>query len=202
MTSDPDKKICLGVITGASGVQGEVKIKPYTGDPQDVGVYGPVDLVGQSEEVRGGVDIKIVRVAKDAVIARLEGIEDRDAAEALRDLELYVDRTVLSVEEEDEYYHADLVGLTVEDLSGATLGTVTAVHDFGAGEMLEVSLAAGGIAMLPFTEAAVPQVLIGEGRIIADPPEGVLPTPKAPKNLSRGAKSGKRKVKPRGSEDV
>lgn len=205
MTSQQDNKICLGVIAGASGVQGEVKVKPYTGNPQDVGAYGPVDLVDQSEageksgDAQTGVGIKIVRFAKDAVVARLEGVDDRDAAEALRGLELYVDRAVLPGEEEDEYYHADLVGLTVEDLAGATLGTVTAVHDFGAGEMLEVNLGSGhlggGIAMLPFTLAAVPQVLIGEGRIIADPPDGVLPEPKAPKDLTRGAKSGKRKVR-------
>lgn len=201
MTSQQDKRICLGVIIGASGVQGEVKVKPYTGDPEDVGAYGPVDLVDQNHadkegnNVQVGVGIKIVRFAKDAVVARLEGVDDRDAAEALRGLEVYVDRAVLPGEEEDEYYHADLVGLTVEDLEGATLGTVTAVYDFGAGEMLEVNLKAGGVAMLPFTKAAVPQVLIGEGRIIADPPDGVLPKPKAPKDMTRGAKSGKRKVK-------
>lgn len=195
MTSQQDKRICLGVIIGASGVQGEVKVKPYTGAPQDVGAYGPVDLVDQSNNVQVGVGIKIVRFAKDAVVARIEGVGDRDAAEALRGLEVYVDRAVLPGEEEDEYYHADLVGLTVEDLAGATLGTVTAVYDFGAGEMLEVNLKAGGVAMLPFTKAAVPQVLIGEGRIIAEPPDGVLPKPKAPKDMTRGAKSGKRKVK-------
>lgn len=206
MTSQQDKtaserQICLGVITGASGIQGEVKIKPYTGDPQDVGAYGPVDLVGEGGGAQTGVGVKITRFAKDAVIARFEGVEGRDAAEALRGLEMYVNRAVLPGEEEDEYYHADLVGLTVEDLEGATLGTVMAVYDFGAGEMLEVNLSSGhlggGTAMLPFTKAAVPQVLIGEGRIIADPPDGVLPKPKAPKDMTRGAKSGKRKVKPK-----
>lgn len=211
MTSQHGKRICLGVISGASGVQGEVKIKPYTSAPEDVGAYGPVDLVGQNEagDTQTGVGIKIVRSAKDAVVARLEGVSDRDAAEALRGLELYVARAMLPGEEEDEYYHGDLVGLTVEDLEGATLGTVMAVYDFGAGEMLEVNLKAGGIAMLPYTKAAVREVLIGEGRIIADPPEGVLPEPKAPKDMSRGAKSGKRKVKPKapnvgsdGCEDV
>ena len=204
--SNENKQVISLAITGASGVQGEVKIKPYTGSPQDVGAYGPVDLVDQSNSVQVGVGIKIVRFAKDAVIARLEGVDDRDAAEALRGLEVYVERAQLPGEEEDEYYHADLVGLTVEDLEGATLGTVMAVYDFGAGEMLEVNLSTGhlggGVAMLPFTKAAVPQVMIGEGRIIADPPEGVLPEPKAPKDMSRGAKSGKRKVKPKGSEDV
>lgn len=195
MTSQQDKRVCLGVISGASGVQGEVKIKPYTGAPEDVGAYGPVDLVGESGDAQTGVGIKIVRFAKDAVVARLEGVSDRDAAEALRGLELYVARAMLPGEEEDEYYHGDLVGLTVEDLEGATLGTVMAVYDFGAGEMLEVNLKAGGIAMLPYTKAAVREVLIGEGRIIADPPDGVLPEPKAPKDMTRGAKSGKRKVK-------
>lgn len=198
-----DKRICLGLIIGASGVHGEVKIKPYTGAPEDVGAYGPVDLVAEAEaqdQEAGatGVEIRIVRAARDAVIARLEGVEDRDAAEALKGQELYVDRAQLPGEEEDEFYHADLIGLTALDLGGATLGTVLAVYDFGAGEILEVSLDAGGVAMVPFTLAAVPQVLISEGHIVVDPPEGVLPEPKAPKDRSGGAKSGKRKIRQNG----
>lgn len=198
------RQICLGVIAGASGVQGEVKIKPYTGAPEDVGAYGPVDLVGAGEESQGaraGVGIKIVRFAKDAVIARLEGVDGRDAAEALRGLEVYVDRAILPGEEEDEYYHADLIGLEARTLGAATLGTVVAVHDFGAGEMLELGLVGGGVAMMPFTLAAVPKVLISEGYVVVDPPDGVLPEPKAPKDMSRGAKSGKRKVKPKAAID-
>ncbi len=204
-----DKRICLGLIIGASGVQGEVKIKPYTGAPEDVGAYGPVDLVAEAQaedEAREagatGVEIRIVRAAKDAVIARLEGVEDRDAAEALKGQELYVDRAQLPGEEEDEFYHADLIGLTALDLGGATLGTVLAVHDFGAGEILELDLAAGGVAMVPFTLEAVPQVLISEGHIVVDPPEGVLPEPKAPKDRSGGAKSGKRKIRQNGAPNV
>lgn len=201
MAPDSGKRICLGLIIGASGVQGEVKIKPYTGAPEDVGAYGPVDLVAEAETGGAtGVEISIVRAAKDAVIARLEGVEDRDAAEALKGHELYVDRALLPGEEEDEFYHADLIGLSALDLGGATLGTVLAVYDFGAGEMLEVDLAAGGVAMVPFTLAAVPQVLISEGHIVVDPPEGVLPEPKAPKDRSGGAKSGKRKIRQDGAK--
>ena len=201
MAPDSGKRVCLGLIIGASGVHGEVKIKPYTGAPEDVGAYGSVDLVAEAETGGAtGVEISIVRAAKDAVIARLEGVEDRDAAEALKGHELYVDRALLPGEEEDEFYHADLIGLTALDLGGATLGTVLAVYDFGAGEMLEVSLAAGGVAMLPFTLEAVPQVLISEGHIVVDPPEGVLPEPKAPKDRSAGAKSGKRKIRQSGAK--
>lgn len=213
MAPDSGKRICLGLIIGASGVQGEVKIKPYTGAPEDVGAYGPVDLVAEAQaedeaqEVGAtGVEIAIVRAAKDAVIARLEGVEDRDAAEALKGHELYVDRALLPGEEEDEFYHADLIGLTALDLGGATLGTVLAVHDFGAGEILELDLApgrfGGGVAMVPFTLEAVPQVLISEGHIVVDPPEGVLPEPKAPKDRSGGAKSGKRKIRQNGAPNV
>ena len=131
MTTDQDKRVCLGVITGATGVKGEVKIKPYTEVPQDVGAYGPVDLVPEKRvsetedakpgDVTSGVEIQVVRAAKEAVVARLSGIEDRDAAEALRGLELYVSRAELAREEEDEYYHADLIGLAAQDLGGATL---------------------------------------------------------------------------------
>jgi 16S rRNA processing protein RimM len=202
MATDQDKRVCLGVITGATGVKGEVKIKPYTQVPQDVGAYGPVVLVSEAGEEKSGVEVEVVRAAKEVVVARLSGVEDRDAAEALRGFEMYVSRDLLPGEEEDEYYHADLIGLAAQDLGGATLGTVIAVHDFGAGEMLEVELVPKGVAMIPFTKAAVPQVLIGEGRIVVDPPDGVLPEPKAPKDRSGGAKSGKRKKKPKGGSDV
>lgn len=199
MASDDGKRICLGVITGASGVQGEVRIRPYTAKPEDIGAYGPVEI-GPESGREAGFDIRIVRLsssrgAKDAVIARLEGVEDRDAAEALKGQELYVDRARLPGEEEDEFYHADLIGLAVRDLAGQGLGTVMAVYDFGAGEMLEVNLEAGGVAMIPFTRDAVPEILISEGHIVVDPPEGVLPEPKAPRDKSGGAKSGKRKIR-------
>lgn len=205
MTPDDGKRICLGVITGASGVQGEVRIKPYTAKPEDIGAYGPVEIGPKSGE-GAGFEIQITRLstakgAKDAVIAKLEGVEDRDAAEALKGQELYVDRARLPGEEEDEFYHADLIGLGVRDLAGEGLGTVMAVHNFGAGEMLEVKLDAGGVAMIPFTREAVPEILIGEGHIIVDPPDGVLPEPKAPKDRSGGAKSGKRKIRQSGDEN-
>jgi 16S rRNA processing protein RimM len=189
--------VCIGVITGAVGVQGEVRIKPYTAKPEDVGAYGPIVLKGTNIEVV----IKVSRLAKDGVVAKLEGVSDREAAQALKGTELYVSRAKLPGQEEDEYYHADLIGLTVEDLEGASLGTVKAVYDFGAGEMLEVKLNKGGVAVLPFTKDAIPQVMISEGRIVADPPEGVLPAEKPEKSQTRPRKSGKNKGQ-RGTKDV
>lgn len=197
MASGKDKRICLGVIIGASGVRGEVKIRSYTAAPEDVGAYGAVEV----KDGTARFEVTVVRLAKDAVVARLEGVEDRDGAEALKGTELYVDRANLPAEEEEEYYHADLIGLNVEDLGGKALGTVLAVHDFGAGEMLELELEGGKVAMMPFTREAVPQILVDEGRIIIDPPDGVMPEPKPDKPGQGGAKSGKRKVRQKGDQE-
>lgn len=182
MAPGRDRRICLGVIIGASGVRGEVKIKSYTLAPEDVGAYGSVE----TEDGGTSLDLKVVRLVKGGVVASLEGVKDRDGAAALKGTALYVDRARLPAEEEDEFYHADLIGLQVEDLAGTRLGSVTAVFDFGAGEMLEVDLEKGGVAMIPFTGAAVPEILLAEGRIIADPPEGVLPPPKKAKKGKNG----------------
>lgn len=177
MTASDKQKVCLGVIIGAVGVRGEVRVKPFTAAPNDIAAYGPVEL-GEGGDKSA---IRIVRLAKDGVVAKLESVSDRDVAEALKGTELYVGRDDLPQEEEDEYYYADLVGLKVEDLSGKPLGTVLAVFDFGAGEMLEVKLEEGRAVMFPFTKEAVPEVNLSEGRLVVDPPEGALPEPKKEK---------------------
>lgn len=197
MAPGRDKRVCLGVISGASGVRGEVKIRPYTSQPEDVASYGAVEL----EDGETAFEIEIVRLAKDAVVVKLEGVDDRDGAEALKGTEIFVDRAKLPAEEEDEFYHADLIGLTVEDLGGKALGRVLAIHDFGAGEMLEIGLEGGKVAMMPFTREAVPQILVAEGRIIADPPDGVMPEGKSSEPRQGPAKSGKRKGRPKGGEE-
>jgi 16S rRNA processing protein RimM len=190
-------RICLGVITGAVGVKGEVRVKPYTADPRGVAAYGPVS----DQDGKRVFDIRFVRLAKDGLVASLGGVDDRDEAAALRGTELYVDRAMLPGEEEDEYYHADLIGLMVEDLGGGALGTVEGVYDFGAGEMIEVRLEKGGVAMIPFTLDAIPQILIAEGRIIADPPDGVLPEEK-PEKPEKRSKKKKRPKKEENAKNV
>ncbi len=163
-------RVCLGAVTGAHGVRGLVKVKPFTENPDDVAAYGPV------EDERGDrrFTLEVAGRHKDAVIVRVDGVGDRDAAEALRGTRLYVGRSVLPEPSEGEFYHADLIGLAVVATGGETLGRVTAMHDFGAGDLIEFVGADGRSRMLPFTEAAVPEVDIAGGRLVVDPPEGLL----------------------------
>ena len=116
------------------------------------------------------------------VLAKLSGVETREAAEALKGLKLYVPRSALPTPEEGEYYYADLIGLAVETLDGAAFGRVQALYDFGAGDLLEVKTAHGKLVMLPFTEAAVPVVDVSAGRLVVDPPPGLLDKPENMEN--------------------
>lgn len=162
-------RVCLGAVTGAHGVRGLVKVKPFTGNPDDVAAYGAV------EDERGDrrFTLAIAGRHKDTVIARFDGVTDRDAAEALRGTRLYVARSMLPAPEDGEFYHADLIGLAVVGVGGESLGRVTALHDFGAGDLIEYVGGDGKARMLPFTEAAVPEVDVAGGRIVVDPPEGL-----------------------------
>ncbi|RJF88484.1 ribosome maturation factor RimM [Oleomonas cavernae] len=162
--------VCIGAIAAAHGIRGEVKVKSFTAEPVDVGAYGPVTTD------RGQVlTLKVLREQGKAVIARIDGVGDRNAAEALRGLKLFVARAALPAPVgEDEFYHADLLGLAVEDEAGDKLGRVLSIQDFGAGDMIEVALAAGGSAFLAFTRQAVPVVDVKNGRVIVAPPEGWL----------------------------
>ncbi len=175
MTSGAER-VCLGVVTGARGLRGDVRIKTFTADPRDLASYGPVS----DEDGRRRFEIRVVGTAKGQLVARIEGIGDRTAAEALKGEKLYVDRAVLPELEEEEYYHADLVGLTVELVTGEELGTVRAVHDFGAGDVLDVAGEGKGSLMVPFTRDAVPTVDLEGGRVIVDPPPGLLEPATAP----------------------
>ena len=167
-------KVCIGAIVGALGVRGEVRVKAFTADPADVAAYGPVE----TEDGRT-FSLRITRPAKgDVVGARVEGIADRNAAEALRGVRLYVPRAVLPPPEEDEFYHADLIGLAVVRQNGEVLGRVVAVHDFGAGDLLEIRPEAGGTpVMMPFTRETAPQIDLASGGIVADPPPGLFEEP-------------------------
>ena len=163
-------RVCLGVIAAAHGVRGHVKIKTFTADPESVADYGPVG----DEPGRRQFALVLTGRTKGGVIAKLDGIEDRDAAEALKGTRLYVDRAALPEPDRDEFYHADLIGLHVELEDGTALGRVEAVHDLGAGELLEVALVNRRSVMVPFTREVVPEVDLEGGRLVLKPPPGVL----------------------------
>lgn len=165
----PPDRVCLGAITGAFGVRGEVRLKSFCAEPAAIAGYGPLT----TEDGRS-FTVTITRHLKGAFAARLSGVTDRDAAEALRGTRLYTDRSRLPPPGEEEYYHADLIGLAVLDTGGATLGTVRAVHDHGAGDLLEVARPGRESVLLPFTRASVPTVDLAAGRLIADPPAGLF----------------------------
>lgn len=154
-----DTDILLAVIGAAHGIKGELRVKSFTADPSALGDYGPL-------RARDGrvFTVKTVRPAKEVVIVRFAEVADRNAAETLSGVELFVDRSALPDDlDEEEFYHADLVGLEVRDDEGAVLGRIAALHDFGAGDILEVRPVAGKTLMVPFTRAAVPDISLEEG---------------------------------------
>jgi len=159
-------RVCVARVGAPHGVRGEVKLWSFTADPAAVKTYGPFE----TEDGRA-VEIDALRPAGDCFVARLKGVADRDAAAMLRNKDLYVPRERLPAPEDDEFYLADLVGLAVMDRDGKKLGTVMAVHDFGAGPVLEFRPDAGGdTVMLPFTEQIVPVVDVAGGRLMVVPP--------------------------------
>ena len=160
--------VCVGVIARPKGVRGAVRITAYTARPEDVAAYGPVyDRPGGR-----ALALELGETVRGGVIATIPGVADRDAAEALRGMKLYVPRAALPDPEENEYYHADLIGLRVELADGSAFGTVRAVHDFGAGDIVEVTRAEGDAsALLPFTREVVPVVDIAGGRLVVSPPD-------------------------------
>lgn len=164
MTGDAGR-LLLGVVTGPHGVRGQVRIKSFTAEPADIAAYGPLLLADGRR-----VTVSLSGRAKGVVLARLSGIDDRTAAEALKGAELWLERAALPAPEDDEtFYHADLIGLVAVDGAGRELGRVAAVHDFGAGDVLEIH--GDGELMVPFTRAAVPQVDVAGGRLVVAPPE-------------------------------
>ena len=161
------ERICVAQIGGAHGIGGEVKLKTFTADPMAVTSYGPLT----SEDGAASFEIENARPAKGHLVVRLRGIGDRDAAERLVNIKLFVARNRLPPPAADEFYHADLIGLSAVAADGTEIGTVLAVHDFGAGAILELQPADGGASlMVPFTEAYVPSIEIDRGRIVVVPP--------------------------------
>ena len=171
MASTPKDTICVGAIAGAFGVRGEVRLKSFCAQPEDIASYGPLISEDGTERT-----VKITRTVKGGFAARLSGIRFKGEADALRGTRLYAPRDRLPSLPDDEYYHADLIGLDVIDTGGLRLGRITAVHDHGAGDLLEISgPGIKGSVMLPFTKDAVPTVDLSAGRVIADPPPGIFP---------------------------
>lgn len=169
--SDSDL-ICIGAIAGAFGVDGEVRLKSFAAAPEDIAGYGPL-----TREDGTAYQVHLTGRTSNALTARLGGVRSKEEADALRGVQLYVARARLPGLPDDEYYHADLVGLAVHDTGGALLGQVKAVQNHGASDLLELSVpGTAETALLPFTRAIVPTVDLASGRIVADPPEGVMPT--------------------------
>jgi 16S rRNA processing protein RimM len=166
---DAAKRILVGAIAGAHGVRGEVRIKAFTANPRSIGRYGPV------EDETGARSFKLtVRgEVKGLVIARLDGVADRNQAEALKGLRLYVPRAKLPRPKRGEWYVADLIGLAAMDGSGTPLGRVKSVENFGAGDVIELEQADGTTEFLPFTKAVVPEVDVEGGRIVINPPDEI-----------------------------
>ena len=160
-------RVLLGVVAAPHGVRGLVRIKSVTEDPMAVTSYGPLS----DETGKKTYRVEALSAARGAVLARIEGVADRTAAEGLRGLKLYVERRALPEAGEKEWYEADLIGLAAIGVDGRSWGKVVALHDFGAGTVMEMS---GGV-MLPFTNEMVPDVDVPGGKVTVDPPAGLLP---------------------------
>jgi 16S rRNA processing protein RimM len=161
------ERICVAQIGAAHGIKGEVKLWSFTADPAAVADYGLLE----SQDGTLCFEIEALRPAKDHLVARLSGVRDRDAAQRLTNVDLYVPRERLPAPAPEEFYHADLIGLRAEDRDGTALATVVGIHDFGAGDLLELRAAgASGTVLMPFTAETVPVVDIAGGRVVIDPP--------------------------------
>lgn len=166
----PTDFVLLGRIAGAQGLKGEVKVNSFTAAPEDIAAYGPLsDGKGQA------FVIESLRLLKGmAVAVQFEGVRDRTAAEGLKGTELYAERAKLPEPEEDEWYYADLIGLAAMSPEGEEIGKITAVQNFGAGDLLEIKPADGRQSLfVPFTKAAVPVVDVKAGRVVVHPPQEI-----------------------------
>jgi 16S rRNA processing protein RimM len=160
----PQNPVQMAVIGAPHGIRGELRVKTYTGDPLALGDYGPLF----TEDGRQ-FDIVDIRPAKNVVVVRFKQVADRDETEALNGVALFVDRSQLPDDlDEDEFYHADLIGLAVRDSDNAMLGRITAFHDFGGGDIMEIERSDGGTVLIPFTRDAVPRVDLEAGAVTVD----------------------------------
>ncbi len=172
MTDDTAAElVCVGTISGSYGVKGEVRLKSFTAQPEDIALYNPLtDESGAQQFIVG-----ITRAVKNGFAGRVDGVQTKEQADALRGTKLYARRDQLPSLPDDEFYHADLIGLEVLDTGGTVLGRVKQVMNHGAGDLLEIHGAGlEATVLLPFTREAVPTVDLAAGRIIVDPPEGLF----------------------------
>jgi 16S rRNA processing protein RimM len=174
------KRLCVGIVTGPHGIRGAVRVKSFTADPADIDAYGPVS----DEAGTRRFAIRVVGMMKGVVLVELGGVADRNAAEALKGLHLYVDRAQLPPADADEFYHADLIGLAARLHDGTALGIVTGLYDFGAGQSIEITAPNGEVAMVPFTKTAVPTIDLDLGTLTVDPPAGLFDKPAPPASLA------------------
>jgi 16S rRNA processing protein RimM len=159
-------QICVARIGAAHGVRGQVKLWTFTEEPLAVKSYGPLSTQDGSRQF----EVTHVREARDHLVATLKGIATRNDAERLNGIELYVARDKLPATEDDEYYHADLIGLAAVSTADEPLGRVLAIHNFGAGDIIEIAPAKGPTLLLPFTNAVVPTVDLAGGRVVIELP--------------------------------
>ncbi|WP_223421433.1 ribosome maturation factor RimM [Tateyamaria pelophila] len=166
-----DEKICVGVISGSYGVNGELRVKSFCAVPEDIETYSPLT----TEDGKRSFALALVRPMKNGFVARIADVATKEQADALRATQLFARRADLPTLPDDEYYYSDLTGLEVFDTGGTSLGYVKSVQNHGAGDLLEVHVAgATATVLLPFTMAVVPTVDLASGRIVADPPEGLF----------------------------
>jgi 16S rRNA processing protein RimM len=187
-------RVCVGQVGAARGLNGEFCVRSFTADPDAIAAYGPLAVEGTERRLR----LRVVGHRKEWPIVRAEEVDDRSKAEALHGARLYVDRSALPRTEEDEFYYADLIGLAArlavegaagdgapgegmpgegipgEGIPGEPLGRVGAVHDFGAGPLLEIERPTASALLVPFTKAAVPRVDLAAGLIVVAPLPGLL----------------------------
>ncbi len=164
------ERVCLGEIAGAHGVKGVVRVRSFTAEPAAIAAYGTLTDAGGERKF----ELKMTGMSRSRVLAEITGVADRSAAVALKGTRLYVPRTRLPAAGADEYYHGELIGLIAELAHGARLGPVIAADDFGAGTVLEIAREDGESVLVPFTRAVVPEVDVARGRLVIDPPPGLL----------------------------
>jgi 16S rRNA processing protein RimM len=169
----PQNRVPVARFGAAHGVRGEVRLKSYTADPLAVRGYGPLEA-GDGRSFVITHARPAAGTSPDMLVVRVEGVSDRNQAETLNGIELTIPRDRLPAAGEDEFYHADLIGLAAVVKDGAELGTVIAVRNFGAGDILEIAPRRGQTLLVPFTRAVVPEVDLAGGRVVIDPPPGLL----------------------------
>lgn len=163
-----EKTILMGKIGAAHGIKGEVRITTFTGDPEAIASYGPLD----TDRPGLTVTIETARLSKNVLVARLKGVRDRNEAEKLNGVSLFIDRDRLpEPDDEDDFYHADLIGLDARLDTGVSIGAVSALLNYGAGDLIEVADPRSGDTFLyPFTKAVVPTIDISGGFLVIAPP--------------------------------